>query len=315
MRNVYLNHDGNVDDLVSLLLLLQMPDVNVIGVGVTDADGYVDPAASASQKIIDTFGQAGRRPAAVAKSNSRAAHQFPKEWRLSAFSFDDFPILNEHGAPKTPIAAKPAHLDMIDKIQAASEPITLVMTGPLSDLARALDEDPSIVNKIERLYWMGGALNSQGNVFEPGADDTMEWNAYWDPIAVKKVWDSDLKITMVGLDSTDQVPLTKELRLRWAKQRQYPILDLIGQGYSLVHSFEANSIYYLWDVLTTLLSNYPELADSKLVKSDVSTTGASQGRTYQTDQGREVTFVTNVDAEAFYDKIDELAKINYPAQK
>lgn len=45
------------------------------------------------------------------------------------------------------------------------------------------------------------------------------------------------------------------------------------------------------------------------VKTDVITTGASEGRTYQTDDGREITFVTSVDAEAFYDKIDELAKL------
>lgn len=52
MQSVYFNHDGNVDDLVSLLLLLQMPEVKLIGVSVIDADGYIDPAISASRKII-----------------------------------------------------------------------------------------------------------------------------------------------------------------------------------------------------------------------------------------------------------------------
>lgn len=309
MRNFYFNHDGNVDDLVSLLLLLQMPEVNLLGVGVTDADGYVEPASSASRKIIDRFGHPDRKPADVAKSNSRAKHQFPDAWRLSAFSFDDFPLLNEHGnQPQTPVAALPGHLDLIEKLQGSAEKVTLVMTGPLTDLARALEIEPTIVEKIDRLYWMGGALGSKGNVAAPGADDTMEWNAYWDAEAVKTVWDSALEIVMVGLDSTDQVPLTDELRLRWAKQRKYPALDLIGQGYSLVHSFEANSIYYLWDVLTTLCSEYPELVESKQVKTDVIATGLSEGRTYETANGREVTFVTSVDAAAFYDKIDELAQ-------
>lgn len=308
MHNVYFDHDGNVDDLVSLLLLLQMPDVNLIGVGVIDADGYVDPASEASRKIIDLFGHASRKPATVAKSNSRPVHQFPKEWRLSAFSFDDFPILNEHGAPKTPLAKQPAHLDMVQAIKQSKTPVTLVMTGPLTDLARALATDPTITDNIERLFWMGGAMNSQGNVAEPGQDGTVEWNAYWDAEAVKTVWDSPLKITMVGLDSTDQVPLTTELRARWAQQRRYPALDLIGQGYSLVHSFEANSTYYLWDVLTTLVSDYPELVDSVPVKSDVIKNAPSEGRTFITESGREIEFVTNVHADAFFDKIDQLAK-------
>ncbi|WP_461243884.1 nucleoside hydrolase [Secundilactobacillus muriivasis] len=309
MRNVYFDHDGNVDDLVSLLLLLQMPDVNLLGVGVIDADGYVGPASSASRKIIDRFGHEGRKPTAVAKSNSRAVHQFPKEWRLSAFSFDDFPILNEHGAPKTPLADQPAHLDMITKIKASAQPVTLVMTGPLTDLARALTVDPTIIDNIDRLFWMGGAMNNQGNVAEPEQDGTMEWNAYWDAEAVKAVWDSPLNITVVSLDSTDQVPLTPELRARWATQRRYPAIDLIGQGYSLVHSFEANSTYYLWDVLTTLVSRYPELVDSKPIKSDVIAEGPAAGRTFISDTGRDVTFVTNVHADAFFDQIDALAKL------
>ncbi|KRM94806.1 nucleoside hydrolase [Loigolactobacillus rennini] len=308
MQSVYFNHDGNVDDLVSLLLLLQMPEVKLIGVSVIDADGYIDPAVSASRKIISRFGTANRQPTAVAKSDSRPVHQFPKEWRLSAFSFDDFPILNEAGKPTIPIAKQPAHLDMIEKIKQVDSKVTLVMTGPLTDLARALTVEPTIVNQIQTLYWMGGTLNSQGNVAEPGQDGTVEWNAYWDPAAVKTVWDSDLPIVMVGLDSTNQVPLTQALRQRWAKQRRYPALDLIGQGYSLVHSFEANSTYYLWDVLTTLVSHYPELVDTTQVNSTVIATGPAAGRTEINTNGRPLTFVTNVHADAFFDKIDMLAK-------
>ena len=50
MKNVYFNHDGNIDDLTSLLLLLQVPDIRLVGVGVTDADCFVEPAAEASRK-------------------------------------------------------------------------------------------------------------------------------------------------------------------------------------------------------------------------------------------------------------------------
>ena len=137
MKNIYFNHDGNVDDLVSLLLLLQAPDIKLLGVGVIDADCYVDPAVMAARKIIDRFNLRGDK-LEVAKSDSRAHHQFPSNWRLSSFSFNDLPILNEPGKVETKQAAKPAHLDMLDKIKAADSPVTLVMTGPLTDLARAL---------------------------------------------------------------------------------------------------------------------------------------------------------------------------------
>lgn len=145
MHNVYFSHDGGVDDLVSLLLLMQMDDVNLTGVGVMGADSYLEPALSATRKLIDRFGQG--RKITPAASDSRAVHPFPKEWRMDAFSFDAFPLLNESGQIKTQAAAKPAHLDLIEKLLAESEKTTLVMTGPLSDLARALEIEPTITKK------------------------------------------------------------------------------------------------------------------------------------------------------------------------
>ena len=76
--------------------MLLAPDIKLIGVGVTDADGYVEPGVSASRKLIDRFNQRGDK-LEVAKSDSRAVHQFPEAWRVSAFSVDHFPILNEKG--------------------------------------------------------------------------------------------------------------------------------------------------------------------------------------------------------------------------
>ena len=47
---------------------------------------------------------------------------------------------------------------------------------------------------------MGGSLDGHGNVVDPCFDGTAEWNAFWDPEAVKRVWDSSLEIHMVGLE-------------------------------------------------------------------------------------------------------------------
>ena len=67
MKKVYFNHDGGVDDLVSLFLLLQMDNVELTGVSVIPADCYLEPAMSASRKIIDRF---GKNTIEVAASNS-----------------------------------------------------------------------------------------------------------------------------------------------------------------------------------------------------------------------------------------------------
>lgn len=55
MKPVYFNHDGGVDDLISLFLLLHMDNIELIGVSAIGADCYVEPAESASRKIINRF--------------------------------------------------------------------------------------------------------------------------------------------------------------------------------------------------------------------------------------------------------------------
>lgn len=312
MTNVYFNHDGGVDDLVSLLLLLQMPQARVTGVSVIDADGQLEPAIEATRKIIDLFGgKQGKLE--VAASTSRPHHQFPSEWRGAAFTFDALPILNEHGAPCTAVNEHPAHLDLVDKVMAAEGKTTLLFTGPLTDLARALDAEPAIEGKIEALYWMGGSLDGHGNVVDPCFDGTAEWNAFWDPEAVARVWESSLEIHMVGLESTEELPLTRELCQHWAELRRYPAIDLIGQGYALVLNVAANNVYYLWDVLTTVYCLYADIAEVERVRCGVRVDGAAAGRTYRCEDGREVTLVTHCDAQRFYALVDELAMSAAPA--
>ncbi|QJD73675.1 nucleoside hydrolase [Lactobacillus acetotolerans] len=304
MKEIYFNHDGNIDDLVSYLLLLQAPDIKLLGVGAIDADGYVDPAVEACRKMTDRFNLRGDE-LTVAKSNSRAVNQFPNEWRTAAYSFNSLPILNESGKIETKQAKLPAHLDMVDKLKNADKPITLIMTGPLTDLARALDADPSIEQRIAKLYWMGGSLDGHGNVVMVNADGTQEWNSFWDPYAVKRVLKSNIDIQMVGLESTEELPLNDKLKMHWASLRRYPAMDLIGQGYSLIVSTPGSQLY-LWDVLTTMSALYPEIVTTKQVKARVITDGVSAGRFERDENGREITLVTKANHDLFFKKMDTI---------
>lgn len=231
MKKVYFNHDGGVDDLISLFLLLQMDNVKLTGVSVIPADCYLEPAISASRKIIDRF---SKEYIEVAASNSRAKNPFPKDWRMHAFYVDALPILNEAGKVITPVAAKSAHHHLIETLLQTEGKTTLLFTGPLTDLARALYEAPIVEDKIERLVWMGGTFLTAGNVHEPEHDGTAEWNSFWDPEAVARVWESKIEIDLVTLESTNQVPLTIDIRERWAKERNYIGVDFLGQCYAMV---------------------------------------------------------------------------------
>lgn len=307
MKTIYFNHDGNIDDLVACLLFLQAPDIKLIGVSAIDADGYVDPAVEVCRKLTDRFNLRGDQ-LEIAKSNSRAVNQFPEDWRKAAYSFNYLPLLNRSGKVITKMAEKPAHLDMVEKIMASEQPVTLVMTGPLTDLARALETNPQIVDNIEQLYWMGGSLDGHGNVVQVNADGTQEWNAFWDPFALETVLKSSIPMQIIGLESSEELPLTDELRMHWASLSAHPAMDLVAQGYCLlVNPPIPTSQLYFWDVLTVISALYPEVVlTTKKHKVRVITQGLAAGRLEDDPNGREITLVTKADKNLFFKKFDKL---------
>lgn len=309
MKKVYFNHDGGVDDLVSLFLLIQMEEVDLIGVSAIGADSYVEPAVSASQKIINRFSST---PIHVAASKERGKNPFPKDWRMHAFFMDALPILNEPTSQHSKLLKHAAYEDIIEKVSASDEKVTLLFTGPLTDLAKAITIEPKLVNNIERLVWMGGTFLDKGNVEEPEHDGTAEWNAFWDPEAVKTIFDSTLKIDMVALESTNQVPMTWDIRQMWANERAYTGVDFLGVSYAAVPPlthFQTNSTYFLWDVLTTAYIGKSDLVKQHDVKTSVHVDGPSQGSTYiDEENGRLVSVVHHVEHDSFFNYITNLAK-------
>ncbi len=188
---------------------------------------------------------------------------------------------------------------MVQVLREAPEPVTLMVTGPLTTVATALDMAPDIESKIKEIVWMGGALNVPGNVeksLEAGQDGSAEWNVYWDPVSAQRVWQTQIAIVMCPLDLTNNVPVTSDLVRQLGKQRRYPLSDLAGQCYALVIPQD----YYFWDVLATAYLAHPEFYQLREWETMIVTTGPSQGRTKVEPGGRKICAMDKVDTSSFY---------------
>ncbi|MBA3920858.1 MAG: nucleoside hydrolase [Nostocaceae cyanobacterium] len=294
-----MDHDGGVDDYLATMLLMTMEGVQTLGIVVTPADCYVEPAIGATRKILDLMG-CSHIP--VAESTVRGINPFPRLYRRDSFIVDHLPILNQNETIKTPLLAETGQDFMVRVLREASEKVTLMVTGPFTTVAAALDHSPEIEAKIKRIIWMGGALNVTGNVeksLEAGQDGSAEWNAYWDPISVARVWETQIPIIMCPLDLTNNVPVTSELVYKMGRQRHYPLSDLAGQCYALVIPQD----YYFWDVLATAYLAHPEFYELREWETTVITTGVSQGRTQVKAGGRKIQAMDKVDKERFYSYI------------
>jgi purine nucleosidase len=291
------DHDGGIDDFLSLTLLLTMENVETLGVVVTPADCYIKPAVSVTRKMMDLM---GRSHITVAESTVRGLNPFPRIWRQTAFAVDHFPMLNDKDMLATTLAEESGQAYMARLLTTAPEPVTLLVTGPLTTVAAALDIAPEAEHKIKRIVWMGGALNVPGNVdpvMEAGQDGSMEWNVYWDPPAAYQIWQTQIPIVLCPLDITNRVPVTTDLVLQWGRHRQHALLEFAALCYGLVMR---QGGYYFWDVLTTAYIGRPDLYKVREWETVLIRDGLSQGRTKIEPGGRIITALDTVDVPAFY---------------
>lgn len=99
---------------------------------------------------------------------------------------------------------------IIDTIRRFGSDVTVVATGPLTDIAAAIDAAPDIASSLQ-LVMMGGTLTQEGNCWDAAA----ETNIIQDPEAADRVFHSEADTTMVGLDVTHQCLLGRAATAGW----------------------------------------------------------------------------------------------------
>lgn len=179
--------------------------------------------------------------------------------------------------------------------------LTLIATGPLTDLALALQKDPEGMKKLKEVSIMGGAVRTKGNI-TPYA----EFNIFSDPLAAQKVFESGLPITLVPLDVTHQVFLTSQL----IEERLKPIHNSFSQfaieaiGYDITaHRFlRGSDLIYLHDPLAVGVVIDPTLVRTELLSLDVNIQeGEHYGQMTEVSGRSIIDVCLEVDSERFLD--------------
>jgi inosine-uridine nucleoside N-ribohydrolase len=190
---IILDCDPGHDDAIALLLALASPEVELAGVTTVHGNQSLEKTTVNALKVLEFT---GRTDVPVAAG---AARPFRREPYAAAYvhgeSGMDGPTLPQ---PTTKPDARHAVDFIAETIEASTEPITLVPTGPLTNIGLFLALHPETAAKVERIVLMGGAIG-EGNV-TPAA----EFNIWADPEAADRVVSSGLDVTLVTLDVTHQ---------------------------------------------------------------------------------------------------------------
>lgn len=299
---VFMEHDGAVDDLLSQMLLLTMTNKELIGINVTPADCFIEPALDSTYKVLQLF---GREDIELGRSDLNGTNSFPGEWRARPEIINALPMLINLPPSPDPYAYKEASELLVTKLLEADGKVSIIITGPCSNLTNAIKKEPRIKDKIKKVIWMGGAFRTKGNVQTYQHNGTAEWNVYWDPQSAKELFEMNLPLTCIPLDVTDHVPVTKEFLSKLATHLNYKMSNLAGQLWALTLDTIPGYYYtyFMWDILATSFLDIPHEFTTEKVKAVVAERPPNAGQTSIDENGYDVTIATDVNKDAFYSYI------------
>jgi purine nucleosidase len=254
-------HDAAIDDFVATLVLQAMPEVDLKGVVIVNADCVPQPGIAVASQVNQFM---GRPDLPLGLSAARGWNPFPWEYRQDCIALSKIPALQPFAStvPQTPPSGDDMLIGLLETAVASGEPLTVLITTGFTTLTTALEARPELAAGVGQVVWMGGALNVPGNldpktVGPEVANPHAEWNVFWDPFAADAALARLQKVAVFPLDITDKEPVAAAFLARLKAQGpQHSFSQFAWEAYGLT----AGEPYYdMWNVVATVWLAAPQL--------------------------------------------------------
>jgi inosine-uridine nucleoside N-ribohydrolase len=290
VAGLILDCDPGHDDAVALLLALASPEAELVGVTTVAGNQTLEKTTANALRVLEF---AGRGDVPVAAG---AGRPLVRERIVAANVHGETGL---DGPDLPPPAGRPLAEHAVEFLAANVAGRTLVPTGPLTNVALLLALHPDA--RLERIVLMGGAIG-EGNT-TPAA----EFNIWADPEAARRVFESGIDVTMVGLDVTHQAIVTPEIQeeLRGVGRAGTFVAELVD-FYSRFHAERYPELggSPMHDPVALAYALRPELLEVRRARIEVDCTwGLGRGRTNVDFRGRagepNASVAVGIDSEGF----------------
>jgi inosine-uridine nucleoside N-ribohydrolase len=299
---VLIDCDPGHDDAIALLLALASPEVELLGVTTVSGNQTLEKTTANAIRVLELVGR-GEIPVAAGADRPLERELFVASYVHGESGLDgpDLP------PPQADPVAEHAADFLAERVLGSSSPVTLVPTGPLTNIAVFLERHQDAAARLQRIVLMGGAI-AEGNV-TPAA----EFNIWADPEAAHTVFRSGLDVTMIGLDVTHKALMTPEhgARLRAAGRTGTVVaelLDFFSAFHGEVYGFAGSPVH---DAVAVAHVLRPELVETKHRNVEIETDSElCRGRTVvdlwrRTDREPNVHVAVDIDADGFLELLVE----------
>jgi purine nucleosidase len=188
-RTFWIDTDTASDDAVALIMAFMNPDIEVVGLSIVAGNVPLDMGVQNALYTAELC-------AATAPIYVGATKPLSRELGTAQFVHGE-DGMGDIGLPlsgRTPTSGNAVD-KLIEAIHLHADHIELVTLGPLTNIALALQQDPSIARSVKRCVVMGAVADHIGNVTQ-----VAEFNMWVDPEAVDVVLRSGMHLEFVGWD-------------------------------------------------------------------------------------------------------------------
>jgi purine nucleosidase len=317
-------------DMTALLVFLQSPQVNLLGITVVTGDAWRDEEVAHTLRLLELIGRTDVKVYAGAEYPLVRTQQetliceqmygkvanWKGAWRAGSHAAEVIPKLPE-GAPAIQAEEEDAAHFMIRMVHKYPHQVTIYGAGPMTNIALAIRLDPHFAELARELVVMGGGLNPQTSDQEFRDNPRHEFNYWFDPeaasITLRAPW---AKITDTTVDASLQVRPTERMFSSWSR------LNSAAARYLTKYTTHPLSSY-LWDELAAAAWLDPAIVTSEReVYMDVDTThGPAYGDTLTWNEidkptiaVRKVHAQVSVDATRLEKKLTELLSSPAPGE-
>jgi inosine-uridine nucleoside N-ribohydrolase len=307
---VILDVDTGTDDAVALMVAALSPDLELIGATTVNGNTAVHNCTENTLRVFDWI---GLPDIPVHQGMSRPLARMQQPRGMASRIHGDLLDLPER-RPDSRAQLQPGHaVDwLIDTYLASDGDITLVPVGPLTNIATAIQKEPTILEKIPEIVIMGGA-HDHGNMTA-----SAEFNIWLDPEAARIVVNSGRPIRMVPLDATHRalVGLDDCKRLRDlgtpAGEAAARFVEKRIDGYDATQPMHRANAAPVHDALAVCAIIDPSVITTHFIPVDVETDAElSDGRTvcdfrFRSGKPANVSFAMDADEPKFVRMLMEI---------
>ena len=218
-HRIIIDCDPGHDDMAAILLAAWHPSIQLEAITTVCGNAPLTHTTNNALRIVDAF---GLDVPVYAGAELPLLHRY--EFPAAFHGPSGLDSAGEELPPATSTAQAQHAVDaIIERVEAAPGEITLVVIGPMTNLALALALRPSLAQTIKQVVFMGGSA-TEGNVTAAA-----EFNIWADAEAARMVFRSGVKLVMFGLNATHQTLMRREdvASIRAARPGVNPVADIM----------------------------------------------------------------------------------------